>query len=78
VASGLAGFEHAPVVWSMHMPATWHWSLAVQVTPSQWSTPAQAPAVQMSPAVLGFPSSHIAPFGSWTPPHAPPDVHWSP
>jgi hypothetical protein len=27
------GFEHTPVTGS-HTPATWHWSLAVQVTPS--------------------------------------------
>jgi hypothetical protein len=29
------GFEHAPVAWSMQVPATWHWSCAVQVTPMQ-------------------------------------------
>jgi len=34
VPSGLFGFEQTPVAWS-HVPATWHWSLAVQVTPMQ-------------------------------------------
>ena len=29
------GFEQAPVVWLIQVPATWHWSSAVQVTPTQ-------------------------------------------
>jgi hypothetical protein len=29
--SGFVGFEHAPVV-GLHVPATWHWSCAVQTT----------------------------------------------
>ena len=31
VPLGAAGFEHWPVEGS-HVPATWHWSLAVQIT----------------------------------------------
>jgi hypothetical protein len=31
VPSGAPGLEHIPVA-GLHMPATWHWSLAVQTT----------------------------------------------
>jgi hypothetical protein len=78
VASGSVGVEHVPVAWSMHAPATWHWSLAVQVTPAHRSMPAHVPPAQTSVAVFGLPSSHAAPFGRELPPHVPPDVHWSP
>jgi len=46
VPFGAAGFEQAPVAWSMQVHGTWHWYCAVQVTPMQWSVPAQTPAVQ--------------------------------
>jgi hypothetical protein len=77
------GFEHAPVAWSQ-VPATWHWSEAVQVTPMQWSTPAHAPAVHTSPTVLALASSQVVPFEAagfehvpvaWS--HVPATWHWS-
>ncbi len=40
--SATAGFEHVPEVGS-HVPTTWHWSLAVQVTGPD---PEQVPLVQ--------------------------------
>ena len=39
----LLGFEQVPVVGS-HVPTTWHWSRAEQVTPA----PPQTPLVQLS------------------------------
>jgi len=36
------GFEHVPVV-GLHVPTTWHWSLAVQLTGLE---PVQTPAAQ--------------------------------
>src|SRR5512146_2146237 len=44
----------------MQAPASWHSSVAAQVTPRQWSTPAHTPAVQTSPVVLGLPSPQTA------------------
>jgi hypothetical protein len=38
------GLEHAPVL-VLHVPATWHWSLAVQVTGFD---PVQVPLWQLS------------------------------
>jgi hypothetical protein len=35
VPSAFAGLSQAPVAWSMHVPASWHSSLAAQVTPTQ-------------------------------------------
>jgi len=72
------GLEQRPVLGSQ-VPAAWHWSLAAQVTPTQWSTPAQTPAVQTSPAVFGLPSLHTEPFGWTVPLHtlAADPVHWS-
>jgi hypothetical protein len=69
--SGLGGFEHAPVAWSMQVPATWHWSSAVQTTPTQRSTPPHTPLVQTSPVVFGLPSSHAVPLGLLGLLHAP-------
>jgi hypothetical protein len=57
VPSATAGFEHAPVV-ELHMPAVWHWSLAVQTTRSE---PTQLPAEQVSTCVQALPSLHPAP-----------------
>jgi hypothetical protein len=53
------GFEHAPVV-GLHVPAAWHWSLAVQVTGLE---PAQTPDWHESTCVHALPSLHEAPFG---------------
>ena len=43
--SGLEGFEHVPVVVSQ-TPTTWHWSIAVHTTPTQWFGIGQPPAAQ--------------------------------
>jgi hypothetical protein len=64
VPFGALGFEHVPVA-GLQTPATWHWSLAVHVTPAQRSVPAQTPFVQTSVVVLGLPSSHVVPFGAF-------------
>ena len=76
----LAGFEHAPVAGSQ-VPASWHWSVAVQVT---GVPPVQTPAWQVSPVVQALPSLHVVPSvatgfehapvaGS----HVPATCHWS-
>jgi hypothetical protein len=57
VPSGVVGFEQVPVVGSQ-VPATWHWSSAVQtVAGPGW----QAPAWQVSPTVQASPSLHRVP-----------------
>jgi len=56
--SALAGFEHMPVALS-HVPALWQLSMGVQVTPKQWSTPTQSPAMHLSPKVRELPSSQV-------------------
>src|SRR5262249_1801442 len=58
VPSALVGFEQAPVAASQ-VPATWHWSLAVQRT---GSAPTQAPAWQVSLCVHASPSLQVVPF----------------
>jgi len=57
----LGGFEQTPVP-GLHVPTSWHWSSAVQVTPVQRSDPAQTPFVQTSFPVFAFPSSQGVPF----------------
>jgi hypothetical protein len=59
VPGGATGFEQLPSLW--HVPATWHWSLAVHVF---GVPPPQAPAVHVSPLVHALPSLHEAPFGA--------------
>ena len=59
VPSGLAGLEHAPVV-GLQVPASWHWSGAVQTT---GLAPVHAPAWQVSLRVHALPSSHVVPLG---------------
>jgi hypothetical protein len=78
-----AGSLHRPVAWSQ-VPASWHWSLAVQVTAAQRSTPPHTPPVQTSLVVAGSPSSQTVPlaaFGSLHRPVAesqlPTAWHWS-
>src|SRR5438093_9130482 len=56
---GLAGLEHAPVA-GLQVPASWHWSCAVQAT---GFAPVHAPAWQVSVRVHALPSSHAVPLG---------------
>jgi len=58
VPFGFAGFEQTPVA-ELHVPASWHWSLAVHVTGFD---PVQTPDWQVSVWVQAFPSLHDAPF----------------
>src|SRR5882672_9829723 len=60
VPSAAGGLEHAPVAGSQ-VPAAWHWSWAVHVTPVQSGTPAQTPPVQTSLLVSVSPSLHAVP-----------------
>src|SRR5205814_19761 len=75
-----AGLEHSPVAGS-HVPASWHWSEAVQVT---GFLPPQLPPSQLSLCVQALPSLHAVPLaaarldplpvaGS----HVPATWHWS-
>jgi hypothetical protein len=57
-APTLPGLLQWPVAWS-HVPASWHWSLAAQVT----DEPVQVPAWQLSACVQALPSSQPVPFG---------------
>jgi len=59
VPSVLLGFEHTPVDGSQ-VPATWHWSSAVQVT-VEVGLP-QVPFWQVSPDVQALLSLHVLPF----------------
>jgi hypothetical protein len=52
------GLEQVPVL-GLQVPATWHWSLAAQVT---GFVPTQAPAWQVSTCVHRLPSLHAVPF----------------
>ena len=60
VPFGAAGFEQAPVDGSQ-APATWHWSLAAQVT---GLAPVHAPAWQVSVCVQALPSLQAVPLGA--------------
>jgi hypothetical protein len=78
--SGFAGLVHWPVA-ELQLPASWHWSLAVQTTGSD---PAHVPAWQRSCRVHALPSMHAVPFGfigfEQTPlagSHVPASWHWS-
>jgi hypothetical protein len=51
------GFEQVPVL-VLHVPARWHWSLAVQVT----AVPPHTPAVHASLVVHALPSLQVVPF----------------
>jgi hypothetical protein len=55
-----AGLLHVPDEW-LQVPATWHWSEAVQVTFAQRSTPAHTPAVHRSLTVFALPSLQLVP-----------------
>jgi hypothetical protein len=57
VPSGRLGLLHAPVA-GLHVPAEWHWSLAMQTT---GALPMHAPAWHVSEVVHALPSSHVVP-----------------
>src|SRR3989454_515672 len=74
------GVEQLPVA-GLHVPATWHWSRAVQVT---GLLPTQLPLWQVSVCVQALPSVHGVPFvavgGEQLPvagSHVPATWHWS-
>jgi hypothetical protein len=54
------GFEQVPVD-GLHVPAAWHWSLAVQVTGFE---PVQAPFSHASVWVQALPSLQVVPFAA--------------
>jgi hypothetical protein len=67
VPSDFAGFEQLPEPGS-HIPATWHWSLAVHV----FAPPLmQVPPWHVSPTVQAFPSLQEVPSASAGPAHMP-------
>jgi hypothetical protein len=57
--SVLAGFEQAPVL-ALHVPASWHWSLAVHTF---GFAPVQTPAWHVSVCVHALPSLQLLPSG---------------
>ena len=61
VPSAAFGFEQLPVAGS-HVPATWHWSLAVHVTGLE---PVQTPVWHVSVCVQALPSLHAVPFDAF-------------
>ena len=67
VPSTAAGLLHAPEL-GLHVPAEWHWSLAVHVTALPL---AQAPLSHVSPCVHALPSLHAVPFVATGFEHAP-------
>src|SRR5437016_4279664 len=74
------GVEQLPVA-GLHVPATWHWSRAVQVT---GLLPTQLPLWQVSVCVQALPSLHGGPFVAvWVEQlpvaglHVPATWHWS-
>src|SRR5204863_328394 len=80
VPSGFGGFEQRPVDGS-HVPASWHWSWAVQITAVPLT---HVPAWQASPVVQASASSHAVPsgFGGFEQrpvdgSHVPGSWHWS-
>jgi hypothetical protein len=80
VPSVFAGFEHTPVP-VLHVPAVWHWSLAVHVT---GFPPVHVPVWHVSVCVQAFPSlqllpSDLAGFEHTPVPvlHVPAVWHWS-
>src|SRR5437867_2047535 len=57
--SGFAGFEQVPFE-GLHVPAAWHWSIAVQTTGGPlWL----APALQVSVSVQALSSVQVRPSG---------------
>src|SRR5437763_287673 len=62
VPSGVTGFEQVPVSGSQ-VPASWHWSWAVQTT---GLTAVHVPPWQVSPCVQASPSSQLVPVSGVT------------
>jgi hypothetical protein len=60
VPFGAGGFEQVPVP-GLQVPATWHWSLAEQITGLE---PVQVPDWQVSVWVHASPSEQAVPFGA--------------
>src|SRR6185295_13082380 len=60
VPFGAFGLEQRPVP-GLQVPATWHWSLAVQTTGFE---PVQAPPWQVSVCVQALPSVQVVPSGA--------------
>ena len=58
VPSGVLGFVQVPVA-ALHVPPTWHWSLAEHVTGLE---PVQTPVWHVSVCVHALPSLHAVPF----------------
>ena len=80
VPSVAAGFEHVPFA-GLHVPAAWHWSLAVH---DFGLPPTQAPATQVSVCVHAFPSLQLVPSAAtglehvpFAGLHVPAAWHWS-
>ena len=67
VPSATAGFEQAPVA-GLHVPAAWHWSLALHVT---GLLPVQLPDWQLSLCVHALPSLQAVPLATCGFEHAP-------
>jgi hypothetical protein len=59
VPFGLLGLEHVPDM-GLHVPTSWHWSLAVQTT---GFAPVHAPPWQVSVCVQALPSVQTVPLG---------------
>src|SRR6185503_15288536 len=74
VPSAAAGFEHTPVPMSQ-IPATWHWSSAVQTTGAPL---VQGPDWQLSLCVQAFPSLQAVPSAAGGFEHTPVPVSQSP
>jgi len=79
VPSALAGLEHVPVAGSQ-VPATWHWSEALQTAGLR---PRHTSASQVSVCVQASPSSQVVPSPAGIPMQRPasqlsPVVHWLP
>ena len=80
VPFGAFGFEQMPVT-VLHVPATWHWSLATHTT---GFAPVQVPVCQVAVCVQALLSLHAVPFGAFgfeqmpvTVLHVPATWHWS-
>jgi hypothetical protein len=80
VPFAFGGFEQRPVPVS-HVPASWHWSSAVQTT---GFAPVQTPNWQVSVCVQALPSLQVVPFAfggfeHWplAGSHTPTSWHWS-
>ena len=80
VPLALFGFEQTPVA-TLHVPATWHWSLAVHTT---GFAPVHTPAWHVSVCVHALPSLHPVPLDAGgleqapvAASHVPATWHWS-